>query len=161
MIPWFNLKKASLGVELWSFYCKERMLVPMSYIAVGNKAANPHVFQAQIIPKSSPSSPNHIKTIPKSSNKSSLNHPQSEPSFDLKPKINFCSLGLKPMPKDASRRKLSKAGCSARKSTFCVGIGQFYCRVGISAPKSILVFHWLLGIPQRLLGIPQRFLGIP
>ena len=41
-------QKGPLGVELWSFYCRKRILVPMSYISFWDiqKCIQPRIFRA-------------------------------------------------------------------------------------------------------------------
>ena len=47
----------------------------------------------------------------------------------------FFQTGLKPMPKDVSRRELSKSGSRIEKGALCAELRPFYCSIRIVVPK--------------------------
>ena len=62
-----------------------------------------------------------------------------------KPFFDIAQIGLKPMPKDASRRELSKSVSRIEKGALCAELRPFYCSIRILVPMSYMYFS-LLGI---------------
>ena len=52
-------------------------------------------------------------------------------------------IGLKPMPKDASRRELSKSSSRIEKGALCAELRPFYCSIRILAPMLNITFLYL------------------
>ena len=52
----------------------------------------------------------------------------------------FFQIGLKPMPKDASRRELSKSGSRIEKGALCAELRPFYCSIRILFSMSYINF---------------------
>ena len=72
---------------------------------------------------------------------------------DLKRKNHVFLIGLKPMPKDASRRELSKSVLRIEKGALCVELLSFYCSIRIMVPMSHLFLVqeiWLRGMVNKI-----------
>ena len=54
------------------------------------------------------------------------------------------------MPKDASRRELSKSGSRIEKGALCAELRPFYCSIRISVPMSYLFLVILENMAKKL-----------